>query len=91
MSGFQPVPDSERVIQHPSAPREASVGLQIVLAALSQKLGAFATAIFTLLTVGSVWWLWLVSPSDPSVKTLVGLGMYALFILALHVIRGKQK
>jgi len=88
---FVPVEQvEEKVVDHPSK-REASAAMQMLLAALSQKVGAFAHAVFTLLTVGSCWWLFMQAPPDPSVKQLVGLGMYGSFILALHVIRGRQK
>lgn len=80
----------DRVVDHP-AKREASAAMQMLLAVLSQKVGAFAHAIFTLLTVGSCWWLFMQAPADPSVKQLIGLGMYGSFILALHVIRGRQR
>lgn len=90
MAGFTEVAQVENVVDHP-AKREASAAMQMLLAALSQKIGAFAYAVFTLLTVGSAWWLFLQAPADPSIKQLVGLGMYGSFILALHVIRGHHK
>ncbi len=88
---FQEVAQTtENVVDHP-AKREASAAMQMLIAVLSQKIGAFAYAIFTLLTVGSAWWLFIQVLDHPSVLQLIGLGMYGLFILALHVIRGRQK
>ena len=93
MAGFTKVAEVEdaQVVQHPSAPsRSESIALQVLLAAIGQKVGAFAHAIFTLLTVGSVWWLWMQTPPDPTVRQIVSLTLYAAFVLALHVIRGRK-
>ena len=80
----------ENVVDHPKK-REASAAMQMLLAALSQKIGAFAYAIFTLLTVGSCWWLFMQVLDHPTVLQLIGVGMYGSFVLALHVIRGRQR
>lgn len=91
MAGFTEVAQvDDKVVDHP-AKREASAAMQMLLAALSQKIGAFAYALFTLLTVGSCWWLFMKVLDQPTVLQLVGLAMYGTFILTLHVIRGRQK
>lgn len=84
------VETDERVVQHPAAqPKAENIALQMLLAAIGQRIGAFFHAFFVLLTVGSCWWLWLQAPPDPSVRQIVSLALYAAFILALHVIRRK--
>lgn len=62
----------------------------LALKALSQRALIALESLFTLITVGSAFWLWMSIP-EPSVHQLVGLGMYAVFVLAANVIvrRGK--
>ncbi len=88
--GFTRIAEVET--EAPAAPqKQTNAALQMLLAALSEKVGAFAAALFALITVGSAWWLWLKMPDDPTPTQLDGLGMYALFILALHGIRRNRK
>lgn len=60
-------------------------GLTLALRALSQRAVAAVRDIFTLLSVGSAFWLWN-SIANPTVLQIVSLSLYALFILAANVI-----
>jgi len=64
------------------------VGIQTLmlgLAALSQRTLVALSRLFTLLTVASVFWLFLSIPS-PSPWQLAELAMYGLFVLAANFI-----
>ena len=77
----------------PSKPEEktslfADVGVQALmmgLGALSQRTIVALSRLFTLLTVGSAFWLWLSIP-DPNTYQLIELAMYATFVLAANFI-----
>ena len=59
--------------------------LRLGLKALSQRALVAASALFTLLTVGSAFWLYM-SIHDPNNSQLIEIGMYAAFILAINLI-----
>ena len=68
----------------------ASVGTDMLLLglkALSQRALVALSAMFTLLTVGSAFALWWRVLPEPSVLQLVGLGLYAAFVLAIHMVK----
>lgn len=72
----------------PLAPRGQKIAtdaLLLALKALSQRALAATRDIFTLLSVGSVWWLWNALP-DPSPTQITSLSIYALFVLVANVI-----
>ncbi len=50
----------------------------------SETLIALAS-LFTLLTVASAFVLWLLMP-DPNITQLVGMGMYAVFVLLINML-----
>ncbi len=58
--------------------------IQIALAALSQRAIAALASMFTILTVGGVFILFLSAPPDPSVKQITLLGIYAAFTLLIN-------
>jgi len=60
--------------------------LLLNLKTLSQKTLVALASLFSLITVASVFWLAMVIIHDPNVYQLVGLGGYALFVLAANVI-----
>lgn len=67
---------------------ETSAALQLLmtsLGALSRQTIIGLAKLFTLLTVGSAFWLWCATP-NPTPMQLGSLGMYSLFILAVNVI-----
>jgi len=57
----------------------------LALKSLSQRALVALASLFTLLTVGSMFWLWLSTP-DPDMNQLLSLGMYGLFVLAVNVV-----
>lgn len=81
---FQPVeipdetPDSFAMSAGASA-------LALGLKTLSQRAIAGSRALFTLISVGSCFWLWN-SILDPNITQIVSLSLYAVFILAANVI-----
>lgn len=81
----------DNVVTHPNAvPSQATVMLQIALTALSQRAVVALASLFSVLLAGSVFALyWKVLP-EPSINSLVGLGLYSLFIVALHVVRMRK-
>ena len=69
-------------------PQEHAVAtkmLVMALAALGQRFIVALASMFTLLTIGSCFFLWMMIP-DPNNKQLIALGMYALLVLAINVI-----
>lgn len=96
MAGFKAVAerDAEQgVVEHPTATRqtseEVSQSLQLLLMALGalgkRTIVALANC-FTILTVGSAFWLWMMAPPEPSVTQIVSLSIYAAFVLAINFI-----
>ena len=59
--------------------------LALGLKALSQRALAATKDVFTLLSVGSGFWLWNSIP-NPSPTQIISLSLYAAFILAANVI-----
>jgi hypothetical protein len=59
--------------------------LALGLKTLSQRAIAATRDIFTLLSIGSGFWLWNSIP-NPSNTQIISLSLYALFILAANVI-----
>lgn len=76
----------------PKAPPEDSLAMNILLLSLktlSQKtLIAFGN-LFTIFATLSVFCLYYTTLPNPSANQLIGLAFYALFILALHLIRSR--
>lgn len=91
MAGFQidQEPDTAEVIDHPSAPKRpkgeglAIQGLMVALSALSKRTLIALSNLFALLTILSVWWLFMSIPS-PDVHQLFALGGYSIFVLAAN-------
>ncbi len=81
----------DNVVQHPSAaPSIAAEALTIALRALSQRSLIALASLFSILLAGSVFALyWKVLP-NPSIESLVGLGLYSIFIIGLHVVRARK-
>lgn len=77
---FQVV-DDEPANEHSAA----TAGLVLALKALSQRALIAIDNLFTLITVALVFWLYKSTP-DPNTYQLVGLGLFALFVLAANVI-----
>ena len=64
--------------------------LTLALKALSQRALVAATDLFSLLTIGSCFWLWYLTPK-PDVLQIVSLSLYGLLILAINwIVRGRK-
>lgn len=59
--------------------------MTMALGALSQRAVIALATCFTLLTVGSAFFLWWQTP-DPTDRQIVSLTIYAAFVLAINVI-----
>ena len=82
--GFQVVRDEEPE-QQPQATGVQVAMLTIALKALSQRALTAATDLFTLITVGGAFYLWMVTPT-PNDRQIISLTIYALFTLAANYI-----
>jgi hypothetical protein len=71
----------------PQENKLATDAMLLALRALSQRAVIAFHSLFTLLLAGSAFALWWRTLPDPSVFQLVGLSIYAAFVLALHVVR----
>ena len=74
-------------VPQPSAAAEAA-GMHMLylgLKALSQRALVALSAMFTLLTVASAFWLFM-TIKDPNVMQLIMMGMYGVFVLAANLI-----
>ena len=70
----------------------AAIGLLLLsLKTLSQRALLAVASLFVAATVGSVWWLFNNAlPADPSPRQLIGLGLYCIFVLAIHIVGRKN-
>jgi len=85
---FEPVeiPDApEQTATERAAASFAANAITLGLKVLSQRAIAATRDIFTLLSVGSGFWLWNSIP-DPSTTQIISLSLYAVFILTANVI-----
>jgi hypothetical protein len=81
----------DNVVQmQPIAPSIAAEALTIALRALSQRALIALASLFSILAAASVFALyWKVLP-NPSNESLIGLGLYSVFIIGLHVVRARK-
>lgn len=86
---FQAVEIPDEPSEDPAFARAANAAaasaLALALKALSQKAIAAVKDLFTLLSVGSAFWLWW-SIADPKPSQIVSLSIYAVFVLAANVV-----
>jgi hypothetical protein len=89
---FEVVEDEPLTPATESEPSTSAVDiLLLLLKPLSQKTIIALGNCFSLLTVVSVFWLCLaIIPHDPSIQQLVGLGGYAVFVVAVNLIVRKR-
>lgn len=98
---FELVADQVEPAVAPSAPAPAAsqktpvlngvaiAMMQMALVALGQKALVALAACFTLLTVGSAFWLWYLTP-EPNERQILSLSIYAVFVLAINwIVRRK--
>ena len=84
----QPLNPQFELEQDPTPPPKPQTNhvlnlLLLALKALSQRALIALASLFTLLTVGSVFWLCLTLP-EPNLYHLIQIAMYALFVLAAN-------
>jgi hypothetical protein len=73
----------------PQPQKAALQMLMVALKALSQRMVVAIADLFTLLTVGSVFWL-AMTVEDPNQMQLIKLAMFSLFILIINwIVRRK--
>jgi hypothetical protein len=80
--------DAAPVTPQPKQPILNRVSIEMMsmaLSALSQRALIALAACFTLLTVGSAFFLWWQTP-EPTDRQIVSLTIYAAFVLAINVI-----
>jgi hypothetical protein len=84
--GFTVVGEVEQPAVPQADPNRVAVAM-ILLATktLSQRALTAATDLFTLITVGGAFYLWMVTPS-PTDRQIISLSIYALFTLAANYI-----
>ena len=90
--GFEVVVDNDAPKQVTQTdPNGVAVKLiQMALVALSQRAVVALADLFTLLTVGSAFWLWWSIPV-PNDRQIAALTIYALFVLAANwIVRGRK-
>lgn len=71
-----------------SRPKQEAAGtamLLLGLKTLSQRALSAVADLFTLVTVGSAFWLWMHFP-EPSVNQLIAEAMYGAFVLAINFV-----
>ena len=84
--GQEEVSDELLPVEKPKQPivnRIAGDAIVLALTALSQRATVALASLFTLVTVGSAFWLWYVTP-DPNVYQLTKLAMYGIFVLGAN-------
>ena len=85
-TGFRLEEVAEPTPERPDPVQSAAVAtLLLALKTLSQKALLAFLQLFTLLTVGSAFWLWMSIP-QPDVHQLISLGMYAGFVFVINLI-----
>lgn len=85
---FRVIEDSEQPENH-QAHDAAAAMLALALKTLSQKTVVALASLFTLGAVASAFALWWRVLPDPTTYQLIGLGVYAIFILAVLWLRRK--
>lgn len=88
---------SEETVQAPPAPipdiqqnQVAARVLMVALHALGQRTVVAISNLFTAALVASVWFLWWSALANPTPMQLTGLGGYALFVLAIEIVRRRK-
>jgi len=71
------------------SPSAATSMMLLAFSALSRRFVIALANLFMLVTIGSAFFLWYQIP-NPNVYQLIGLGMYAVFILLINLIRARH-
>lgn len=91
---FEIVNDDPPHAASPQESQSAQVAQKLILMALqtlSQKAMVAIDGLFTLFTVCLVFWYAMSILPDPGDKQLMGLALFALFVLAANVIHFRRK
>ena len=67
--------------------RAAGIALQMALRTLSQKTLVALASLYSLLLAGAVFWVFWQILGNPSWLQLSGAGMFAIFVIVLHLVR----
>ncbi len=73
----------------PEEPDHAAEMLALALKGLSQRAAIALSSLFTAAGLLSAWWLWSSILPQPTDRQLVGVTLYAVFLLALEFVRRK--
>ena len=92
---FQTISEVETEAESPGTveKKDSSIAAQalvMILTGLSQKALIAISNLFTMVALFSAWWLWHGVLVSPTLLQLVGIGLYATFILILEVVRRKK-
>ena len=90
--GSEDTPDEAATIAA-ATPDNTERGAQLLMLsvrALSQRALTAITNLFTAGAVLSAWWLWSTVLPNPTPLQLVGVGGYAVFLLAIEIVRRKK-
>jgi hypothetical protein len=82
MFKLEPVPETEESAEGGRADAGMAM-LMMGLGALSKRALIALASMFSLLTAGSAFWLWFLTPK-PDIYQIVSLTIYSIFILALN-------
>lgn len=91
--GFQQVSEAEvpeaTVVDHPTREQSqiATQAMLLALGALSKRSLVALSNLFTAAGLFSAFWLWNAILPSPTILQLVGVGLYATFLLTLEVVR----
>lgn len=77
--------DPPTVERKPSIPERQM--LDLLIKGFGQRALTLLSTLFTLLIAGSVFWAWMTVLPSPSTPQLIGVGGYAVFVLALEFVR----
>ena len=90
--GEREVETAAEVVAHPATDKRAAAAtaaLLLALKALSQRTVIALSTLFTLIGLGTAFWLWMSVLPSPTPNQLIGVAGYAVFLLALEYIRRK--
>lgn len=91
---FEPleIPDvSEQSASEKAAASFAANAITLGLKVLSQRAVAALVNLYSILILGSAWYLFLVTLPNPTTPQLVGLGLYGSLVIAVHLIMNRKQ
>ena len=84
---FDETPPTRNPESNSAVTEAATAAVFLALKALSQRAIVAVSELFTLLTAGSVCYLWLQVLPQPTMIQLESVSIYSVFILVLHLLR----